>query len=231
MGRDQTIIKDIANVQDRFPKLKSRWNSKHEVWILEGDFDICDTKGFYWDTFVIAILLDKKYPFSVPVVVEKSEKIPRNIDRHISESGLCCLDIEHNLLRMAQKGIILSDFIERKVYPYFANQLYFEQEGCYAGEEYAHRFEGVKQFYEQDLKISSIDLAICFIEGILSNRNPARNALCTCGSGIKFKKCHLSSVEFLKQVGRDQLNKDLSGFIELRKELPSDDGHMSQKIL
>lgn len=216
MGKDQ-ILKDIAKVQDRFPKLKSRWDSEHEAWILEGDFDICDTKGLYWDTFVIAVLLDKKYPFSVPIVVEKSEKIPRISERHISKSGLCCLDIEHNLLRMAQKGIILSDFIERKVYPFFANQLYFEEQGCYAGDEYAHHFGGVKQFYEQDLKISSIDLAIGFIEGILSNKPFARNSLCLCGSKKKFKMCHLESVDFLRQVGNAQLNKDLLGFKELQK--------------
>lgn len=215
MTENKRITHDIKKVTDRFPKLKSRWNGQHEVWILEGDLDICDTGGVYWETFNVIILLDKKYPYSVPLVIEKSEKIPREEGRHISKSGVCCLDIEHRLLYMAQRGITILDFITEKVYPFFANQLYFEDKGCYAGDEYSHRFQGVQQFYSEELNIVNAEQAILFIEAIVTRKLPRRNQLCPCNSKLKFKKCHQTSVEFLIQVGVDQLKKDLTEFREM----------------
>jgi len=216
MKENKRIDNDIRRATVRFPKLRRRWNEEQAVWILEGDLDICDIKGIYWDTFAVAILLDSKYPHSVPLVIETSEKIPRNSERHISKSGVCCLDIEHRLLHWAQRGIILSDFITEKVYPFFANQLYFEDKKCYAGDEYLHRFQGVQQFYSEELDITEPSQAILLIQAILNNRLPERNKLCPCNSMTKFKKCHQASVEFLIQVGIDQLKKDLQGFEEIR---------------
>ena len=215
MSEDRRMIKDIEAVIGRFPKLKSRRNNEHEAWIIEGDLDICDTQGVYWDTFEIVIILDKKYPFSVPIVIERSTRVPREDDRHISKSGVCCLDIDHRLLRLATRGINLLDFITTKVYPFFANQLYFEEKGCYAGEEYAHRFKGVEQFYNHELNINTPEMAASFLELMISNKIPERNALCPCGSKTKYKKCHQSAIEFLAQVGKERLKEDLVGFKKL----------------
>lgn len=214
MKASKLLEKDAKEVVERFPKLKLIYNSQHEMWLLEGELDICDKKGDYWETFKIAIIISKNYPYDIPIVLERSKIIPREKDRHISKEGICCLDIEHRLLQMSRRGIRLSDFVTNKVYPYFANQLYYNEKGHYAGEEYAHHFEGVKQFYAESLDIPEAKDAILFLERVISNQLPGRNDDCICGKK-KFKHCHLESVEFLKSLGMDRLQKDIEGFKEL----------------
>ena len=182
---------------------------------LIGELDICDDEGNYWDTFDIKIVIPKKFPYAIPKVFELNGKILRDNDRHISEDGLCCLDIEHELLRLASKGISLCDFIVDKVYTFFANQLFFEKMGEYANGEYPHGFEGVRYFYSKKLNLTNPVIIIRFLKLILKNQIPGRNDCCPCQSGRKFKKCHLKSFEYLKSIRRERLKEDLNGFINM----------------
>lgn len=213
--QNRVIENQIRAAIARFPKLSYRRNEGKKFWIIEGDLDICDSTGVYWDTFQIAIVLNDKYPNSVPVVFEVSKKIPRVSDRHISANGACCLDIEHKLLRMASRGILLSEFIATKVYPFFANQIYFEKHERFAAEEYSHDFMGVEEFYRDELQIPNAKTAILILNSILSNSLPGRNDRCMCGQEKKYKKCHMQKVEFLAAIGTDQLLKDLDNFREV----------------
>ena len=215
MQRNKLLKEDIEKVKDRFPKLRFSKLKEKGFWALNGDLDICDATGQYWDTFNICILIPDTYPHCTPLVFEISTIIPRVIDRHISEDGECCLDIPHQLLLLSKKGIKLHEFIANKVYSYFANQLYFRERGYYAGEEYAHHFKGIAEFYAQELKINSAALAISFINRILSNQINGRNERCPCRSGIKYKYCHKSSIDSLQIIGPDRLRADLDGFNSL----------------
>ena len=217
MRRRASIERDIAETLERFPKLSKRFDKNSNTWLLAGDLDICDSQGEYWDTFNILILIPNTYPYCVPQVVEKSKLIPRDTKRHISKEGVCCLDMDHKLLRMARRGIRLADFIAEKVYPFFANQLYYDEseDKQYAGEEYEHHFEGVRQFYNEDLGIADTGLAIKAIEMVLANDIPGRNDRCFCGGGMKFKRCHAEAVAFLETMPTDRLRKDLDGFRNL----------------
>ena len=219
MRRRASIDKDITEALEWFPKLSKRLDRSTNTWLLAGDLDICDSQGEYWDTFNILILIPNTYPYCVPQVIEKSTLIPRNINRHISEEGICCLDMDHKLLRMARRGIRLVDFIAEKVYPFFANQLYYDEseDKQYAGEEYEHHFEGVRQFYDEDLRIDDTGLAIEVIEMVLANNTPGRNDRCFCGGKQKFKRCHAEAVAFLKTMPTDRLQKDLKGFRDLQQ--------------
>ena len=112
---------------------------------------------------------------------------------------------------MAIRGINLSDFIKDIVYPFLANQLYFEKEGEYANGEWEHRDEGIIQFYRSQLDIQNNQLEILILNAILNNRIPARNEPCICKQK-KFKKCHYESVQFLKNLGNYRLREDLKIF-------------------
>lgn len=212
------LKKDLEAVADRFPKLKWQRNGKLKRSYLVGELDICDAVGEYWGTFEIEILIPENYPFGVPKVWETSKIIPREANRHISPSGECCLDMEHRLLQTARKGICINKFIADKVYPYFANQLYFKEKQRFAGGEYAHAFEGVRQFYAEDLKLEKPTIIVQFLESILSNELPGRNAMCPCGSKEKYKRCHMYSIDILKAVGKDKLTEDLRSFSKLAVE-------------
>ncbi|MDJ1498797.1 SEC-C metal-binding domain-containing protein [Cytophagaceae bacterium DM2B3-1] len=215
INQKSILRKDLDLVKELFPKLTFKSSKKYKAWYLIGDLDICDAKGVYWNTFNIKIVIPQTYPYCVPVVIEKSSLIPREDDRHISEQGVCCLDVDHKLLVMAKRGIRLLDFIKQKVYPYFANQLYFEAEGHYAAGEFSHGFAGIKDFYLKDLKLSEIETIISFIEMVLNNTIPGRNDLCPCNSGEKLKNCHLDAVDLLRSIRREQLTQDLQCFNSL----------------
>lgn len=204
--------KDFAAICDLYPKLRYSRDEDNKRWLILGELDICDATGIYWDTFNILIIVQSPYLAKVPEVFELSDIIPRTDDWHISKSGECCLDIPHNLKLAFQRGMRLGDFISEKVYPYFANQLHRLSHSDYAGEEYDHRFEGVIQYYNEELQLSNSILAIRFIKSILEKHVPGRNDQCICGSGIKTKKCHLASIQTLIELGDKVLHQDLMNF-------------------
>lgn len=212
MAKKKQFEADYQYACDQFPKLRRYfWNEELKFWVIDGELDICDTRGEYWDTFDIKIVVPNTYPYCVPYVLETGQKIPREDDRHISKEGICCLDIEHRLLHMSRRGIRLADFITDKVYPYFANQIYYESEKHYSSGEYRHHFGGVKQFYEEDLQITSTEEVVLILNHILNEKELERNDPCFCGKD-KYKRCHLDTVKFLKSVGKEQLKLDLSKF-------------------
>lgn len=206
------LEKDVREVVERFPKLKFLYCPKRKTWLLEGNVDICDKAGCYWDTFNLLIVIPNNYPHGIPIVIERSQIIPRDLNRHISNEGVCCLDIEHSLLKRARRGIHLVDFIVDKIYPYLANQLFFNENKHYAGSEYKHHFEGVRQFYTETLHLSDAKVVIAVLEEVIVNNLPGRNDDCICGKKEKFKRCHFESAEFLKSLGKERLQKDIQGF-------------------
>lgn len=201
--------KDFAGARERFPKLTYGWDKKNNLWVVSGKLDICDIAGAYWNTFEITILVPKGYPFCVPVVIERSKIIPRDIDWHVSPEGICCLDAKQSLLALSKTGIELTDFIAEKVYTFFANQLYRLESKKYAGEEYAHHTAGIIQYYLEDLKFPSVEKTIAILQMVLRNDALGRNEKCPCSSGLKSKHCHLRSIETIKSFGYDEIKSDL----------------------
>lgn len=211
MNRLSYIKKELEDTLNRFPKLEYRLNNKTKEIYLKGILDICDTNGEYWESFEILVIISEKHPFDIPIVFETGKRIPAGEDRHISNQGECCLDIPHKLIKMARKGIVLSDFIADVVYPYFANQLYFEKEKEYASGEWKHHEDGVIEFYHEELKIKEKKMAIHFLKSILRKNIPSRNDLCLCKKD-KFKRCHGDAVNFLISIGDKRLKEDLNLF-------------------
>lgn len=209
MGTISIFEKDFAEVEDRFPKLKYLWSAQHKTWIIVGELDICDTEGVYWNTFNIAISVSQGYPYCIPVLIEISEIIPRDIDWHISSEGLCCIDVSHNLIAMSKIGINICKFISDKIYPYFANQLYKLTVNKYAGKEYAHHLDGVIQYYIEDHLLPNKHAVISLLEKIVMKSRIGRNDKCPCGSGKKVKHCHRQSIETIKTLGMERVKTDL----------------------
>ncbi|MBU1762081.1 MAG: SEC-C domain-containing protein, partial [Bacteroidetes bacterium] len=161
-------------------------------------------------TFNIGIAVPQSYPHCIPVIIERTEIIPRDIDWHISQEGLCCVDVSPNLIAMSKKGIHIYDFIKRKIYPYFANQIYKLSENKYAGKEYAHHIEGIIQYYVEDLYISDEKTILLILQRLISSPHIGRNEKCPCGSEKKIKNCHQLSVETIKSFGEERIKSDLS---------------------
>ena len=211
------LDKDLKAFLDLYSKFIYYERPEKQYSLLKGDIEICDIDGNYWDTFEIEIYIDKhKYPYHVPIVVESSKIIKRDDDWHISDKGVCCLDIDHELEYLSKRGINITDFYQKKIYPYFTNTLYKIKNGEYANGEYLHNFDGIIQFYREKLQISDIKVILVILDKIIENKVPGRNSMCLCGSERKIKNCHLKSIDFLKTLSKDRILKDLKGF-ELKK--------------
>jgi hypothetical protein len=204
---------DFEELTGVFPKL--RFSKAEKCWRIDGELDICDLNGCYWGTFEITLKVSLSYPYCVPDLYETSNIIPRLLDNHINESGKCCVDIPHNLIYHSRMGISLLSFFTKWIYPYFANQLYRQHENEYAGQEYAHRFEGVEQFYREDLNLNT-EMACKMLKAIIVIKHIGRNDPCPCDSGKKLKQCHQQSYDLLKSLGNELLSNDLQGFEQSR---------------
>lgn len=197
---------DIKELDRFFPKLKLQKTNAGSF--LKGAIDISDNEDRYLKTFEIAIEIPLRYPYGVPILIELSNIIPRHDQRHITDEGICCVEISHVLEKEAKRGLSIIAFLKKYVVPFLTNQIFFDVKGFFANGDYRHGDDGILQFYKEDLELS-ISQSILLLEHILGARSLYRNEICICGSGKKFKNCHIMQVEFLKAITPAQLSSDL----------------------
>jgi len=217
MKQSKKLKHDLTDLLNKFPKLDYSYDEKHRVTRVFGPLEICDKKGNYWNTFEILIKVGAGYPYEVPILKENSYIIPRNLERHITKEGECCVDIPHRLKLKAMRGIKLTNFIVEEVYPFFANQLYFDKLKKYANGEWGHNFYGIREFYREELQIEDDDTAFLFLKTIINGKIPGRNEICICGKQ-KLKNCHLRAVELLKSMDKERLKEDMEGFSDYKNK-------------
>lgn len=213
--KNEKLNKDLNSFFNLYPKFERIRDKKNRYYFLRGEIDVCDIRGNYLNTFEIDIIIDiNSYPYTVPIVKERSKIIFRDMDWHISKQGICCLDMDHNLLKIAQRGINLSKFFQNKIYPFFCNTVYKMEYKKYSNGEYPHDFEGIISFYENELDLNDQHLIVEILKAINIGKTPGRNQFCICKED-KYKKCkHFSSIEFLKSLPKFRILNDLKGFEE-----------------
>ena len=198
---------DLAEVERRFPKLRlGEYLGKKA---LVGVIDVSDAEGNFLEEFEVALLIPEKYPYGVPDLFETSQKLSRGENDHVNAIGHCCVEMDLDLMVQARRGIRLSDFLTRKVYPFFLSVLHKMHEGTYPGGDYAHGTEGRLQRYRERFNTNDNSFVLDALELALSGRSVGRNDLCWCGSGRKAKRCHLDDLEWLRAIGSAQLQQDL----------------------
>ncbi len=109
------------------------------------------------------------------------------IDLHFYPDGSCCLGIRFS----PERFLTIERFIDELVIPFLYRLSYVDKNGPLAAKrdiwgEYAHGDDGIRQYMNEMLDMAS--------------RDPGRNELCPCGSGRKFKRCHLDDVVILKNA-------------------------------
>ena len=108
------------------------------------------------------------------------------IDLHLYEDGASCL----GLRCAAEKNLSLERFISELVIPFFYRLSYTHRYGLAAARddlwgEYSHGDVGIREYQDEILRIDG--------------NNPSRNRPCPCGSGSKYKRCHLDEVQAVKR--------------------------------
>jgi hypothetical protein len=200
------LDKDIAEVQDLFPKLKLFEKKKQKQ--LVGEIDIFDSHNQYAGSYDIKVIIPLRYPYGFPQLFETGNKFEHVPDRHVNDDDSCCICSLQEVDRISQRGISLVDFFVKHAVPYLANQIYFDNEGIWANGDYDHGAEGIFQFYKELLQSSDIKEVLRLVI-FFNEKKMHRNDDCYCGSGEKLKKCHLKTYNSISDLSKKRLEEDI----------------------
>ena len=198
--------RELIIVSERYPNLSIQ--KKNGLGYLKGILDIIDESDHVFGQFSIEIHESEGYPYRFPKLYEVGGEIPRFADWHKYENDLCCLCVVQEEILFCNKGINLDFFIEKVANPYFANQIFRKAEGKYLN-EYSHGPKGFMEFYTELFKSNDINQWERFCDFCFNKPALGRNLPCYCGSGEKFKKCHLSVEEALWVLGKEKVMSDI----------------------
>jgi len=201
------LEKDINLAVRKYPKLK-HIKEKKFGHCLYGTIDITGVNGEVYDSFKVKLVFIGKYPFQLPFLFDIGNRIPHSEERHISKSGICCVCSKREQDVRQQKGIRVLEFLNEYVIPFYANQLYFEQEKEWVNGDYKHFDEGVLQDYQE---LTGIEDSNAIVNCITDARKcrAGRNESCPCGSELKYKNCHRVLYDEIKKLSNDRVLEDI----------------------
>lgn len=207
--------REIEPVSREFPSLNSKFDNG--VWQIQGVLPIVDGNGFKHDEYEVRIMIPSNFPKIMPLLFEIGGKIRHTPEFHINPDGSCCLTVPAKEVLILRNGLTVLDFIKKHAIPFLANHTYKQRFGEYAAGEYSHGLDGIIEFYFEVFNSNNLKIVIDGLEASIFSKIPERNSLCFCGSGTKYKKCHMKSLDTLALVSNDVLIKDLKRILEARK--------------
>jgi hypothetical protein len=205
------LIADAGSVVARHPSLAIEWKDglPHKI---AGKYIVMDSAGQPQGDYDIEVRIPSAYPNGFPVLKETSIKIPRDPDYHMSVGGTACVENPRGIMLLERQGIILVDYFNRFVHRYFCWQLVAEIDGIAELPGWAHGQTGIKQFYRECCGTDDENQVRQVLAIIAYRRGPQRNHPCFCGSGRKYKQCHLAMVQRLDKLDASVVASDLRLF-------------------
>ena len=207
------LNKDLSLTLQQNPGLMIFYKKTVPLYVY-GNYKLIDNKGIEQGNWDIKIPIPKKYPFEFPGLIEISEKIIRIDDNHISDNGVACTELDIISLYVAQKGITITDFINKYVLRYFSWQLLKENNQTEHLQSWAHSKMGLKEFFYQVLETTNDKFVLECLKMLLKRSMPGRNEDCFCGFKKKYKKCHANQINLLDSYGMNILGKYINIFEE-----------------
>jgi len=159
-------------------------------WIINGNIDVIDDEGGYWDTYNISIVIPSNYPSGLPMLYELGNKIKQEANWH-NTVGICCLSTPAKMFYVLGDNITLLRWLELFAHPYLANHVHKTKTGEYAGKEYDHGANGLIQGYYEVFGLTDPNAVLQRLSLICDLQKFGRNDPCFCRSGKKYKKCFL----------------------------------------
>jgi len=203
------LHKDIETTIRKFPNLKLK--NDHQQVSLEGKIAICKSNGKLITEYKVRIVYLACFPFCFPKVFEIGGRIPHETDRHINiKDGSICLAVRPAERLRCLSGISTYYFIETILIPHLASQYLFDCgiEKIIRG-GYEHYIDGIKQFYLELFNTNEWNEVEKGFKIVISNSIPNRNDPCYCSSTKKFKNCHITAIETLKNLGGDYIKTEI----------------------
>jgi len=212
--KNKYLVRDIESTFKYYPLLKIVQNDS-SIRVV-GEIPLIDSSYGEFDRYSVSISFPNTYPKRFPKVIETSEKIPRIADRHINNDNSLCLAVLPEELKVAKNGITFKYFLDKILVPHLSRETYYSIKKEYPNGVYGHGTEGIWQYFEDILNIRPKSALIDELKKIVYSKWVGRNENCICGSGVKFKKCHLKKWNEVIVVGRENLILIIN---ELEKEI------------
>lgn len=178
-------------------------DNKEGVPELSGVISL-EQSGVIVDSYSIRIVPTKDYPLWFPNVFETENRIPCNTDWHVhKDSHFCLCTVPEEMLK-CKKGYALTQFIEHEVKPFLYNQTHRRKYGYFINER-SHGFKGELEYYRDVLHLNDVVDIARFFRFVLQRKEPGRTAICFCGSGMKYRKCHKDAYRMFSGLDDDEL--------------------------
>lgn len=162
---------------------------------IGNDDATADMDSYLRDSFSIRIELDALDRNGWPAVYEVGGRYARVaerenveiIDLHFFPNGAACLGLQF----LADRRTTLKEFMDELVVPFFYRLAFTALHGLTASRdtlwaEYSHGEQGLREYLADVDRIAAHGLG--------------RNDPCACGSGRKYKRCHLGEVDRLRRA-------------------------------
>ena len=203
----ELLRSERALIQEHYPSLSYRPDPDGGQLHLEGEIVLQSDCGV---STPISVRIDfpTNYPKNEPRAYDTAGRFPPSDDRHIFKDGQFCLWLPpcsrwegndpRRLLRFLDEVTV---FLDRQL-------IYDATNGqVWPGPEYGHGPAGYEEFILSEF--GDDRQLLHSLHPVLSGRfHPGRNEMCPCGSGKKYKHCHLSLIEsIIVRVGHSALDR------------------------
>jgi len=143
------------------------------------------------DSYNVKIILHN-YPDNVPIAIEIGNRIPKNIENHISSDGTMCLG---NRLECYERfDHNLSNFMRNILIPFLYANSFKEKYGKYPWNQLAHFSLGISEYYQEKFNLTETELVTLF-KNVDKFFNTKGHHQCLCGKNVKFRNCCRSKLE------------------------------------
>jgi len=177
---------------------------------IRGNLGLIDPfTGNLWDKYQIKIYIPFNYPHNIPSTYELGKKIDWKNENHIDSEGKCCLAPRLEEYIILGKEYFLIDYINKLVIPFFASHKLKELRIDEGIGEYSHFGAGIIEYYEGKFGTKNIDTIIESLNILSGKKHYERNEKCFCGSGEKYKNCHLKKLNDYQIFDRRIFLEDL----------------------
>ncbi len=199
-----SVKDDIENALKKYPTLRLANNKK--LLTVEGIFIATNMQSkIAIETYEVSITFPQNYPFAFPNVIELSRKIPRDINRHVKTNDTLCFGNFYDESRYCKNGITFTWFLNEILNPHLCREYVREKTRNYPTGERSHDIEGHWESFYEIFNTTEKQTIIDGLNYILENKPLARNAICYCGTGKKYKCCHEKIRQQVMIIGRENI--------------------------
>ncbi len=186
---------------------------------ISGSISLIDPyNGQLWDIYQVKISIPYAYPNIIPSTFELGKKIGWIHENHIDSEGKCCLAPRLEEYIILGKKYSLVDYIDKLVIPFFASHKLKELHIDEGIGEYSHFGSGIIQYYEEKFGTTDIKTILESLYILSNKRHFERNKKCFCGSGEKYKYCHLKKLSNYQIFDRRIFLEDLKDIEKIVKK-------------